>query len=84
MAEFLKVLPYQQARQLVIDHIPESHIEYQPLQKCYQRVLADNITSPEDIPAFNRSTVDGYAVRAADTYGSTESMPGFCNWQERL
>ncbi len=77
MAEFLKVLPYQQARQLVIDHIPESHIEYQPLQKCYQRVLADNITSPEDIPAFNRSTVDGYAVRAADTYGSTESMPGF-------
>lgn len=39
------------------------------------RVLAADIVSPEDLPAFRRSTVDGYAVWAADTYGATAGLP---------
>jgi len=42
-------------------------------------VLAQDIVSTEDVPGFNRSTVDGYAVKAANTYGSSESMPSFFN-----
>ncbi|MFZ2196709.1 MAG: gephyrin-like molybdotransferase Glp [Thermodesulfovibrionales bacterium] len=38
-------------------------------------VSAHNIISKEDLPSFARSTVDGYAVRAEDTFGSTETMP---------
>ena len=39
------------------------------------RVLAQDIVSAEDLPAFNRSTVDGYAVLASDTFGCSESIP---------
>jgi molybdopterin molybdotransferase len=76
MPEFLKVLTYQKARQLIIDHFPSRKIEYLPLEMCNHRVLALDITSPEDMPAFARTTVDGYAVRAEDTFGSSESLQG--------
>jgi len=39
------------------------------------RVLCCDIVSEEDIPGFDRSTVDGYAVKASDTFGCSESMP---------
>lgn len=39
------------------------------------RVLAKNIISPFDIPPFNRSTVDGYALKAEDTFGAEENRP---------
>jgi len=39
------------------------------------RVLALEITSTADLPEFNRSTMDGYAVRSADTFGAAESRP---------
>lgn len=41
------------------------------------RVLAEQLTSPQDLPEFPRSTVDGYAVAAADTYGATPGLPAF-------
>ncbi|MDK2967182.1 gephyrin-like molybdotransferase Glp [Lacrimispora sp.] len=40
-------------------------------------ILAGDIVSQEPVPAFNRSTVDGYAVRSGDTAGSSESLPVF-------
>lgn len=46
-----------------------------PLADAYNRVLAANVISPFDIPPFNRSTVDGYAVNAADTFGAEETRP---------
>jgi molybdopterin molybdotransferase len=39
------------------------------------RVLASEIISPLDLPDFDRSTMDGYAVRSADTFGAAESRP---------
>ena len=39
------------------------------------RILAEDITADEDIPPFDRTTVDGYAVNARDTYGASENMP---------
>jgi len=41
------------------------------------RVLAKDLAAPSDLPAFSRSTMDGYAVRAADTYGASEGIPGY-------
>ena len=35
------------------------------------------VTAPHALPGFARSTVDGYAVRAADTYGASEGLPGY-------
>jgi molybdopterin molybdotransferase len=39
------------------------------------RVLHHDVVSEEDVPGFNRSTVDGYAVIASDTFGCSESIP---------
>lgn len=45
------------------------------LSECLGRILYEDVYSAENIPAFNRSTVDGFAVKAADTYGASESIP---------
>ena len=46
------------------------------LTQSLHRVLAEDIVSPIDLPPFRRSTVDGFAVRAQDTFGTSESNPG--------
>jgi hypothetical protein len=39
------------------------------------RVLADDVRSPVDVPSFDRSNVDGYAIQAADSFGASETQP---------
>ena len=41
------------------------------------RVLAEDVRSPSELPTFRRSTMDGFAVRGADTFGATEGMPAY-------
>ena len=53
----------------------KSEPETVPLARAVLRVLAGDILSPADVPAFCRSTVDGYAVKASDTFGASEVMP---------
>jgi molybdopterin molybdotransferase len=48
-----------------------------PLGDALRRVTAEPVRSPHALPGFARSTVDGYAVRAADTYGVSEGLPGY-------
>ena len=45
------------------------------IETAYERVLSKDIISPENLPGFNRSTMDGYAVNSADTFGSSDTMP---------
>ncbi|MFO7784264.1 MAG: gephyrin-like molybdotransferase Glp [Thermodesulfobacteriota bacterium] len=47
------------------------------LSSALGRVLAGDVISPEALPGFSRSSMDGFAVRARDTYGATESLPAF-------
>lgn len=49
--------------------------ELVPLEQALGRTLAEDIASPIDVPSFDRSNVDGYAVRAEDTFGATEATP---------
>src|SRR5438270_10509693 len=46
-----------------------------PTAEALGRVLAEAQVSPEDLPPFRRSLMDGYAVRAADTTGATPGTP---------
>jgi molybdopterin molybdotransferase len=48
-----------------------------PLAEALHRVPVGPVVSPGALPGFARSTVDGYAVRAADTYGASEGLPGY-------
>jgi molybdopterin molybdotransferase len=52
-------------------------VETVALAQAHGRVPAEAVPAPHDLPGFARSTVDGYAVRAADTYGASEGMPSY-------
>jgi molybdopterin molybdotransferase len=52
-------------------------IETVALADAHGRVPAAPVRAPDDLPGFARSTVDGYAVRAADTYGASEGLPSY-------
>jgi molybdopterin molybdotransferase len=52
-------------------------VEDVPLAEALHRVPAADVPAPSPLPGFARSTVDGYAVRAADTYGASEGLPSY-------
>lgn len=53
----------------------KSNCETVSLADAAGRTLFEDLASSEDVPAFRRSTVDGYALRAEDTFGCSEAMP---------
>ena len=46
-----------------------------PLDERLGRILSQDVVAVVDVPSFDRSNLDGFAVRAADTYGATEDAP---------
>ncbi len=79
MPEFLTLLPPDEARALLISHLPQPTIESESIDviSSLDRVLAEDILAPHPLPEFQRTTVDGYAVRAPDTFGATDSLPAY-------
>lgn len=55
--------------------VPVLSHETLSLSSAFNRILSSDVISPEDLPEFNRSTMDGYAVRSRDTFGAAESRP---------
>jgi len=72
--EFFKVLDVEQVLDLRRRFEPVSSEEV-PLEAAAGRILAEEVTAAGNLPGFARSTVDGYAVRAASTFGASESSP---------
>ena len=76
MPEFFNVRSPQQAFDDLLPHlVPVSDTETLQTDHALGRVIAHDIHSPEDLPAFPRSSMDGFSVRASDTYGASESLP---------
>jgi molybdopterin molybdotransferase len=59
----------------IIETLPALDPETVTLRAALNRVLGEPVHSPEDLPHFPRATMDGYAVRARDTFGASESIP---------
>ena len=72
---FLQALRADEARGLLrrFKHLETEEVS---LDDALFRVVADPVKAAEDWPAFDRSTMDGFAVRSVDTFGATETMPG--------
>jgi putative molybdopterin biosynthesis protein len=75
--QFLDVIDRDEAERrfqaaVRLDPLPA---ETWPLPAVLGRVLAEDVRSPVDVPSFDRSNVDGCAVRAADTFGASEHGP---------
>lgn len=76
--EFLNAITAQEALEQIgsfpLQELKSCTVE---TEEALGRVLAQDITAAEDIPAFSRSLVDGYAVLVKDTYGARETSPSF-------
>ncbi len=77
MAEFFKTLSLDKAREVLRSSWPLPGSELCNLQEILGRSLAADLIAQEEHPSFERSTVDGYAVLAADTFGASETLPAF-------
>lgn len=79
MPEFLTLLPPDAARDLMLSHLPQPVIDSESIDvvSALDRILAEDIIAPHPLPDFQRTTVDGYAVRAQDTFGATDSLPAY-------
>src|SRR3984893_19102520 len=64
-----------EALQLVLESVAPVGVERAPILAALGRVLAEEICSPRDIPGFDNSAMDGYAVRAADIAHAGASSP---------
>jgi molybdopterin molybdotransferase len=74
--EFLKAITSTEALRIIVSFpLEERRAVEATLDEAPGRVLARDISAPEDIPPFSRSLVDGYAVMAKDTYGARETAP---------
>lgn len=75
--QFLQVLDRDEAERrfrAALDCTPRGS-EIVPLDEALGRVLAADVVSPVDVPSFDRSNVDGFAVVAEDTFGASEEAP---------
>ncbi|KPJ97432.1 MAG: hypothetical protein AMJ60_11195 [Desulfobacterales bacterium SG8_35] len=69
----------ENALQLLQQHLPPCSARKVtvPLDETLGRICAADIYSPEDLPPYPRSTMDGYAVKARDTFGASEKLPAY-------
>jgi molybdopterin molybdotransferase len=78
MSEFLSLLPPNDALQILLDHLPERvSEEWVDTLKALGRVTTQPVCAPHALPSFTRSAMDGYAVRAVDTYGASDGLPAY-------
>jgi len=75
MNRFLSVVAVADAVRVAVKTAPATATESVPVAQSASRVLAADIAADTDIPGFDRSVVDGYAVRSADTTGAGDAVP---------
>jgi molybdopterin molybdotransferase len=79
MSEFLRLEKPSIALIKFLAQIPAAELKTEsiPTENAMGRICASSVISPESSPGFNRSTVDGYAVHAVDSFGASEGVPAF-------
>jgi molybdopterin molybdotransferase len=71
----MSLLSVDQARERILSHFGHVTTETLPLAECSQRVLAEDIGAANDLPPFDNSSMDGFAVRAGDVENATNDSP---------
>jgi molybdenum cofactor synthesis domain-containing protein len=70
------LISLEEARQIIDRHVAGiERTESIHIDEALGRISAENITANSDTPSFNRAGVDGYAVKAGDTFGATPNTP---------
>lgn len=76
-AQFFQVLSVREFHRLIQAFHPLRTPARRDLAELSGTVLAEAVEAPDDLPPFSRSAMDGYAVRAADLFGASETSPGY-------
>jgi len=84
MSRFLNVITVMDAIAVAEKIAPAPKTDTVPVEQSAGRVLASDIVADTDIPGFNRSVVDGYAVRSADTTGASNAVPALLRYVGRV
>ena len=79
-----ELIPVKDAQKIIANIEIKLDIERISLEESYNRVLAEDIYALLDSPSFNRSAMDGYAVKAEDTFGSSETKPSYLKIVDRI
>lgn len=76
--DFFNVVSVEEARNEMEIVFKDFKLELEeiPLLESHNRVLAEDVVSDINVPEFNRSTVDGYAIKSRDSHGASSSIPG--------
>ncbi len=78
MPEFFKVLLPDEALRVFFEHLPAAPaLETVPTGVALERVVGAAVRAPVSVPAFARALMDGYAVRAQDTFGASATLPAY-------
>ena len=75
MSGFVERKSFAEVRQLIQQRVQPGETEELGLRDALGRIVAEDITSPVDVPYFERSAMDGYAVRGEETSGASEYNP---------
>ncbi|MFH1624568.1 MAG: molybdopterin molybdotransferase MoeA, partial [Pseudomonadota bacterium] len=76
--ELFQTLTVEEARECLNRHLKRKQDgEEVLLEEAYGRYLLRDVLAPEDLPSFDRSTMDGFAVHASDTFGASASLPAY-------
>ena len=75
MSQFLNLITIEEAMKKTEHGLSSTPVKKVGLKNVTGRILAQDVVSPVNVPPFSRSTMDGYALKAADTYGASESLP---------
>jgi putative molybdopterin biosynthesis protein len=73
--EFHELASYEAAKAKIEDLELTPDAEQVPLAEARGRVLAERVEADRDVPGFDRASMDGYAMRARDTFGADEANP---------
>ncbi|MBO8137093.1 MAG: molybdopterin molybdenumtransferase MoeA [Desulfotomaculum sp.] len=75
--DLFNVITVADAKKKLSAYIESRTPETVPLLSALGRVLAADVKACEDVPGFHRSTMDGYAVKAQNTFGASETLPAY-------
>ena len=77
--EFFNVMSVDEVKSILVNNFKNIKIDTEKVTilDSYERVLSKDIASQINVPDFNRSTVDGYAIKSNDSHGCSDSMPTF-------
>ena len=73
---FKLLLSHEEAVKMIMENVkPIDRVEWVALDASFKRVLAEDIVAGRDVPPFDRAAMDGYAVKAEDTFGASSFAP---------